>query len=134
MMNRILERLIRQPEPGEGGTYALVESFLQAMLVVPSGGDMVSGEGSFQPVLVEKNDTVYMVVYTSAEAARKTEDMAPYGMTMRGADVLQRIRPDLGIVVSTADGLNLAFEPEFLQIVKRDFEAGRVGDWQPPHE
>jgi len=36
-MNRALEELIQRPREGDGGRYALIESMLEARLVVPSG-------------------------------------------------------------------------------------------------
>lgn len=125
-MNRALEELIQRPLGGDEGRYALIESMLRAMLVVPSGGDMISGEGSFQPVLVEKDGQTYMVVYTSADAAQKTRDMAPYGMTMTGADLLRQLSPSLGLVVSSGHG-DLALEARFLEVVRGDLQAGRAG-------
>ena len=128
-MNRALEELIQRPREGDGGRYALIESMLEAMLVVPSGGDMISGEGSFQPVLVEKDGQTYVVVYTSAEAAQKTREMAPFGMTMTGADVVRQLSPKLGLVVSSGKG-DLALEARFLQVVRGDLQEGRAGKRQ----
>jgi len=110
---------------------------------------MISGEGSFQPVLVEKDGQTYMVVYTSAEAAQKTRGNGPvWDDDDRRGRWVRRLSPNLGLVVSSGKG-DLALEARFLQsyvgtsswprrstpeLDKPDTDIGkRTGARPPPH-
>lgn len=124
-MNQILDHLIANPREDEGGRYALITSFLGAMLILPSGGDMVSGDGSFQPVLVEEGGERCIVVYSSKEAALQTQEMAPFGITVTGSDLVQRIGTGFGLMVVT-DGGRLALDVALLGRIRADIAAGRA--------
>jgi hypothetical protein len=124
-MNQVLDHLIANPRQDEGGRYALISAFLGAMLILPSGGDMVSGDGSFQPVLAEENGERLIVVYSSKEAALQTQDMAPFGITVTGSDLVQRIRTDFGLMVVT-DGGRLALDAALLGRSRADIASGRA--------
>jgi hypothetical protein len=124
-MNRVLDELLVNPREGDAGRYALITSFLGAMLIVPSGADMISGKESFQPVLVEESGQPFMVVYGSAEAARRTEEIAPFGMTMTGADLVRLVASNLGLMVITDRG-RMGLDPAFLNLIRADLASGRA--------
>ncbi|WP_430868275.1 hypothetical protein [Demequina aurantiaca] len=124
-MNQILDHLIANPRDDQAGRYALVTAFLGAMLILPSGGDMVTGDGSFQPVLSEENGERLIVAYGSKEAAMQTQDIAPYGVTATGADLVRRIGPEFGLMVITDSG-KLALDSQFMGRIRADIDAGRA--------
>lgn len=124
-MNQMFDYLLAHPRHDEGGRYALITSLLGSMLILPSGGDMVSGEGSFQPVLNQENGARHVVAFGSKEAAMAVQDMAPFAMTLKGSDLVCRVTPGLGMIV-IADSGRLVLEPDFVDRIRSDVAAGRA--------
>lgn len=78
---------------------ALINAFLDAVVVVPSGSD--PGKGPFEPVLVEIEGVVHMLVCDSLTAARDAADLAPFAVSMRGIDVVRGVTPGHALLVRT---------------------------------
>ena len=76
-MNQILDLFLAHPRDDEGGRYAFITALLGAMLILPSGGAMVLGVGSFQSVLVEENGACHIVMFDFEEASATAHALRP---------------------------------------------------------
>ena len=84
---------------GQSERDAMINAFLEAVVVVPSGSD--PSKGAFQPVLIEIDGTSHMLVCDTLAAARDTSDLALYVASMRGIDVVRGVTPGHAILVRT---------------------------------
>ena len=81
---------------------ALINAFLDAVVVVPSGSDPT--RGSFEPVLIDIDGTSHMLVYDTLAAARGTASVAPFAASMRGVDVARGVTPGHAVLVRMQTG------------------------------
>ncbi|WP_435749088.1 hypothetical protein [Microbacterium sp. PMB16] len=84
---------------GQPANDALINAFLDAVVVVPSGSD--PGKGSFEPVMIDIEGVSHMLVCDSLAAAREATDLAPFAVSMRGSDVVRGVTPGHAILVRT---------------------------------
>lgn len=124
-MNQVIDHLVENPRDDDAGRYALITALLRAMLIVPSGTDISDDPSLFQPLLVAVEGIQHMVVFNSISAAQGAREMAPFGVTMRGADVIVRVAPGMGLLL-IADHGQIALTATMLAAVRNDIAAGRA--------
>lgn len=96
----LIETLALKAEHGGHADHdALINAFLEAVVVVPSGTD--PGKGAFEPVLVDIDGTSHMLVGDSLRAAMETSDLARFAVSMRGKDVVRGLTPGHALLVRT---------------------------------
>lgn len=78
---------------------ALINAFLDAVVVVPSGAD--PSKSPLEPVLVEIDGVSHMLVCDSLGTARKATDLASYAVSMRGSDVVRGTVAGFAVLVRT---------------------------------
>ena len=113
------EAMIARARAGEVSRAQLILSFLDTVVVVPSGSALEDGRGSLQPVLIEREGTTWMVAYTSLEGAKQVQHLAPYAVTLPGSTVIAGLAPGTGLVVNP-DGTGFEVEPSLVAAIQRD--------------
>lgn len=77
----------------------LINAFLDAVVVVPSGTN--PGKDPLEPVMIDIDHVSHMLVCDSLATANNATDLAPYGVSMRGSDVVRGTSPGFAILVRT---------------------------------
>jgi hypothetical protein len=90
---------LRAQSGGQPENDALINAFLDAVVVVPSGSD--PGKGSFEPVMVDIDGISHMLVCDSLAAAGEAKDLAPFAVSMRGIDVVRGVTPGHAVLLRT---------------------------------
>lgn len=78
---------------------ALINAFLDAVVVVPSGAD--PSRGPLEPVLIDVDGVSHMLVCDSLATVAKVTDLASYAASMRGIDVVRGTVPGYAVLVRT---------------------------------
>jgi hypothetical protein len=97
--SRIEELALRAARGGQAEHDALIDAFLEDVVVVPSGTD--PGRAAFEPVIVDIEGTPHMLVGDSLRAALESSELAQYAVSMRGSDVVRGLTPGHAILVRT---------------------------------
>lgn len=84
---------------GQAEHDALINAFLDAVVVVPSGND--PSQGAFEPVMVDIDGTSHMLVGDTLAAALESSELARFAVSMRGRDVVRGLAPGHAILVRT---------------------------------
>lgn len=84
---------------GQAEHDALINAFVEAIIVVPSASDPT--KGVFEPVLVNIEDTPHMLVCDSLAAARDASNLAAHVVSLRGIDVVRGVTPGHALFVKT---------------------------------
>lgn len=84
---------------GQAEHDALINAFVEAVVVVPSASD--PSKSAFEPVLVNIEDTPHMLVCDSLAAASDASNLAAYVVSMRGIDVVRGLTPGHALFVKT---------------------------------
>ena len=84
---------------GQAEHDALINGFLETVVVVPSGSD--PAKGPLQPVLVDVDGVSHMLVCDSLVAVRVATDLAQYAVSMKGIDVVRGVAPGHALLVRT---------------------------------
>lgn len=101
----------------------IMSHFLQAELVVPSGGLVEERFKGFVPLLYDRDGVPMLAIYTSSELARATADLAPYAITMLGNDVIKRMPEAYGFVVNPGHAIGFEVLPDGVKRVKADLDS-----------
>jgi hypothetical protein len=111
-----LEAVVDEVQRGQKSIGDLVEAFLEATVVVPSGAD--PSRSAVQPVLVDVDGVQHVAVFASLPAATQTAKLAPFAVSMRGRDVVRAVQQGAGILVGTvSSGFDLS--PALLSEVRQ---------------
>lgn len=90
---------IRAESGGKAEHDALIDAFLDAVVVVPSGTN--PGKDPLKPVMVDVAGVSHMLVCDSMATVGKATDLASYVVSMRGADVVRGTAPGFAVLVRT---------------------------------
>lgn len=124
-LNGVIEHLIVHPREGDEARYALITAILGAMLILPSGTDVSSDPAALRPVVIDHEGTPHVVVFNSVDAARTMRELAPFGLTMRGDDIIRRVARSHGLLV-VVDGGMPGLPPAMLDAIRADLTSGRA--------
>ncbi len=90
---------LRAQSGGQAAIDALINAFLDAVVVVPSGSD--PSKGAFEPVMIDIDGVSHMLVGDSLAAAREVTGLAPFAVSMRGMDVVRGVTPGHAVLLRT---------------------------------
>ena len=97
----LLDALALKAADGEKRDHdALINAFLDAVVVLPSGTE--PGKGPVEPVIVEIDGVSHMLVCDSLATVGQVTDLASYAVSMRGADVVRGTAPGYAVLVRTS--------------------------------
>lgn len=84
---------------GQAEHDALINGFLETVVVVPSGSD--PAKGPLEPVLIEIDGVSHMLVCDSLVAVQAATDLAKYAVSMKGIDVVRGVTSGHALLVRT---------------------------------
>jgi len=69
-------------------------------LIVPSGSEIMPDGSGFRPILFDKDGTQMLACFTAMERIGDFSRLAPYCLSIKGSEFLQRIPAGYGLVVN----------------------------------
>lgn len=103
------EGVIVQAKRGDLGLRELLLALADADLVVPSAEIVQPDDSGFQPLMFETDDGEHLLAcFSHPGRAAQFAELAPYGLMMIGAEVLQNLQKGVGLVINP--GQTLSFE------------------------
>ena len=102
-----------------------VDEFLKILLRsevhISSGGEVQVDGSGFQPLLFDNAEGTLMAAFTARERATRFGDKAPFCLTMKGDQLIQRIPQNLGLVLNPGFSFGFELPPGGVERVRREF-------------
>lgn len=106
-----------------GDVAAVLAALPAAELVVPSGAPVGEEFDGFVPVLFDRDGVSMLAVVTHVTRVGELASLAPYALTISGADLLARVPQGSGVVVNPGQEVGI----ELLPAALADLRRGLVG-------
>lgn len=99
----------------------LMRLFVEARLIVPSGGEVAATGHGFQPLEFSRSDTTMLACFSTRERIGEFSGMAPYYLEMTGRQLLERLPPSYGIVINPGWPVGFEIPPQGVAKILSDF-------------
>jgi hypothetical protein len=93
---------------------------MEAELAIPSAADVLEDGSGFQPLLFKKEAVQMLACFTDRSRIGEYAEIAPYCLTMKGRELLERIPQGFGVVVNPGWSVGFDISPEGIERVLRD--------------
>lgn len=99
----------------------LMRMLVGSVLFVPSATEVMEDGSGFQPLLFDKGNARMLACFSDKSRVGDFSSLAPYGVTMKGRDILVRIPSGYGVVVNPGNLIGFDISPEGIAEVISDF-------------
>ena len=114
-----LEALADRVRLGLAPISELVELLMDGKVVAPTPEEPTDNSG-FKPVITHVEGSVRLVVAASFEAAKRTQRVAQFALTLPGRYVFSMVRDNVGIQLTTVNGA-VDFPPELVARIRDQY-------------
>jgi hypothetical protein len=111
----VLESELEGARAGRSSMPDFLRLFSESDLIVPSGSEIMPDGSGFQPVLFDKGGTEMVACFTAMERIGDFSRLAPYCLSIRGSEFLQRIPAGYGLVVNPGQSVGFDVTPDGLR-------------------
>ncbi len=116
-----LEEALVAARDGSLSAEAFLHILVEMPLFLPSGTPVQSDGAGLAPVLLTRNGTDYLAVYTTQERAGSVAGTASYCLQVAAAWVLTHMPSGAGLVINAGFAIGGQVEPQTVQDTVRDF-------------
>lgn len=105
-----------------GSQGAVIRDFLNGRVVVPSRSPVSDGLVDLVPVVYDRGGVPMLATFASPEGAQQVAHIAPFVVSVTGADLVAGIAPGLGIVVDPGQPQPLELMPGVVRRMRADID------------
>ncbi|WP_199423044.1 SseB family protein [Actinotalea solisilvae] len=105
-----------------GDAAAVLAALPAADLVVPSGAPVGEEFEGFVPVLFDREGVTMLAVFTHVSRIGELADLAPYALTLSGADLLARVPAGSGVVLNPGQSVGMELLPDAVAQARRTLQ------------
>ena len=110
-----LERGLEGARAGRSSMSDFLRLFGESDVIVPSGSEIMPDGSGFQAVLFDKSGTQMVACFTAMERIGDFSRLAPYCLSIKGIEFLQRILAGYGLVVNPGQSVGFDVTPDGLR-------------------
>jgi hypothetical protein len=99
----------------------MLSMFLNTRIVVPSAAEVAADGTGFQPLEFSKEKVQMLGCFTTAERIADFSSVTPFYLEITGAQLLQRLPPDYGVVINPGWPVGFDISPEGIKKILVDF-------------
>ena len=114
-----LEASLVESQSGRIPFVKFIERMLNSDVFVLSSED-VSGD-SFNPMQYERCGEVFVATFTALSRTQRVAKQAPYCLSIKASELLNRISPNVGIVLNPGCSAGFELPASGLEGIRRDF-------------
>ena len=96
----VLDRAVLAARSGKLSMQAVLWTFAASTIFVPSAADPGEDRSGLRPVYFPKGEHQMLTVFSTTEAANATSDLAPFLLTITGAELLLAMPVEAGLVLN----------------------------------
>lgn len=116
-----LEAALVAARKGEIPLAAFVAKLMESDIAVPSATEVQADGDGFSPVVLDKEGTGMVAVFSSLERARNLEAHVRYVLTMNARAFFGVLLPGVGVVLNPGFAEGIDVSPEGVADILRDF-------------